>query len=306
MLMNFDNNWNLTGSKRDGRYTNLPGGTYTLWVKAANSAGIWNETSGSLLVKVIPPFWQTWLFRGFLVVVIAAVAAAFFVGRTRVINRRNTELETLVQRRTTEMGKLFEKTRELAIIEERNRLARDLHDSAKQKAFAALAQLGTAKGELKGSPGEAYKHIKEAETLVYEVIEELTFLIQEMYPAALKEKGLETILREYVYQWESRSDIPVNLNIDYPHRLALNVEQALYRAIQEALANIARHSGATAVELSLLVFGSEVTMIIQDNGYGFDTAKTTAGLGLRLIHERVDSIGGKLTIESSGGKGTRH
>ena len=87
---------------------------------------------------------------------------------------------------------LFEQTKDLAVMEERNRLARDLHDSAKQKAFAALAQLGTARGILNGHDKSVSLHLGEAENLVSDVIQELTFLVQEIYPIALQEKGLST------------------------------------------------------------------------------------------------------------------
>jgi NarL family two-component system sensor histidine kinase LiaS len=147
---------------------------------------------------------------------------------------------------------LFEQTKELAVIEERNRLARDLHDSAKQKAFAALAQLGTVNGMLKFKPDGIKPHLTEAETLIYEVIQELTFLIQEIYPIALQEKGLATTLREYIFEWETRNDIVANLSVRNERPLPLETEQAIYRVIQEALANISRHSQAKRVDISLV------------------------------------------------------
>lgn len=305
MLEKFDNDWNLIGNKRYGRYTNLPGGNYILRLKAANNDGVWNETGASIMVKVIPPFWQTWLFRGMLVAFIGAGAFGIYQYRTNTIKRRNLELERLVKERTQEMEELFEKTKELAVIEERNRLARDLHDSAKQKAFAALAQIATANGTIKRDRAATTRHLKEAENLVYEVIQELTFLIQEMYPLALKEKGLEATLREYVFEWENRNDIRVNVQIKYPERLPLYKEQALYRIVQEALANIARHSCADRAEVRLTYYGSDVEVAVADDGCGFNPGMKFSGLGLRLIRERAESIGGTVSIESSSGKGTR-
>ena len=86
-----------------------------------------------------------------------------------------------------EVISLQENLKRMAVIEERNRVARDLHDSAKQKAFAALAQLGTVSGIFTRDPENAQFHLSEAENLVYEVIQELTFLLQKMYTMALKE-----------------------------------------------------------------------------------------------------------------------
>src|SRR6185369_5808085 len=127
---------------------------------------------------------------------------------------------------------LFEQTKDLAVMEERNRLARDLHDSAKQKAFAALAQLGTARGVLNGNGGAASMHLSEAENLVADVIQELTFLVQEIYPIALQEKGLATVMREYIFEWENRNDMIVQFVTRYERRFPIDVEQALYRITQ--------------------------------------------------------------------------
>lgn len=304
-LENFDADWISAGTDRQGRYDNLPGGTYSLRFRAASRDNIWMESSRSIKVTITPPFWQRWWFIGILA--LFAVGMIFGGYRMRVHNmvRQRQELERQVAERTREIERLFEKTKEIAIMDERNRLARDLHDSAKQKAFAALAQLGTASGIIQHDPGAAREHIGEAENLVSDVIQELTFLIQEMYPLALQEKGLATSLREYIYEWETRSDIPVHLHIEGEQRLPLGTEQALYRIVQESLANVARHSRASQVEVSVIYKPDDVTITIADNGHGFDTSQKPNGIGLRSIQERTCSIGGRLLLESSPGKGTR-
>jgi signal transduction histidine kinase len=213
----------------------------------------------------------------------------------------------LVQRAalSVENMQLFEQTKELAVIEERNRVARDLHDSAKQKAFAALAQLGAVNGILKKDPSNARSHLMEAENLVYEVIQELTFLIQEMYPMALKEKGLATTLREYVFEWENRNGVMINLDIQRPRRLDLEMEQAIYRMIQEALANVARHSQSDKVNVALIYDDDCIAVTVEDNGQGFDVHHRSGGMGLRIIKERAESLGGQAFVESRQGAGTK-
>ncbi len=304
MLDGFDSGWNSLGSQRDGRYTNLPGGDYMLRLKAANRDGVWTESAQPIHVAVIPPFWQMWWFIG--LSGIAVVAGGFGIYRLRVrsIEAQRNELERQVKERTLEIERLFEQTKELAIIEERNRLARELHDSAKQKAFAALAQLGTASGLIQHNAGDARIHISEAENLVSDVIQELTFLIQEMYPLALQEKGLATVLREYVFDWENRTDILARLQIDNERRLPLNIEQALYRISQEALANVARHSHASQVQIHAIYEAERVKLLVSDNGRGFDQSQKPKGIGLRSIQERAESVGGTATIESTPGQGT--
>jgi two-component system, NarL family, sensor histidine kinase LiaS len=200
---------------------------------------------------------------------------------------------------------LFEQTKDLAVMEERNRLARDLHDSAKQKAFAALAQLGTARGILNGHGNSVSLHLNEAENLVTDVIQELTFLVQEIYPIALQEKGLVTTLREHIFEWENRNDMTIQLITRNDRRLPLDVEQALYRITQEALANVARHSHARRVDMSLVYNGDSVQLSVADDGCGFDTNTKSHGMGLRSIRERVSSIRGTVQIQSAPGHGTR-
>ena len=214
--------------------------------------------------------------------------------------------QSLTQRAalSIENAMLFEQTKELAVLEERTRLAHDLHDSAKQKAFAAMAQLSTVKGIVESNLPSAREHLNEAEDLVYEVIQELTFLIQEMYPQGLKEKGLEMSLREYIFEWENRNDIQAKYIVGHSMRLPMPIEQALFRIAQEALANVARHSHATKVEIHLEYQPETVKMSIRDNGNGFDPAKRASGIGLRAIRERTLSINGQVDIQSAPGKGT--
>ncbi len=466
MLENYDTDWYYSGTFRSGRYANLPGGTYTLRMKASNNDGVWNEDGMSVEVTVVPPFWQNNWFRGVMAALLLGLAIGGYRLRVRSVELRSWELERLVQERTSDLEKrtqevealysadekmlrtqtlkqvyqtlvdvavemlqadcsavyvwneeqttlsaqvsrgftegtlkvmrfakdqgligeviatgrpvlitsledapipeqvkqamlsdgigsvlhlpilvenqvvgifnasflhpvaftediirlftaliqraalsienarLFEQTKELAVIEERNRLARDLHDSAKQKAFAALAQLGTVNGVLAANPTAARDHLSEAENLVFEVIQELTFLIQEMYPVGLKERGLVVALREYIFEWENRNDIEVNLKIEGERRLKLEVEQAIYRIIQEAMANIARHSHASQVDLSLVYTDENIEVVVADNGAGFDVLSRPPGMGLRSIRERVESIGGIMSLESCTGKGT--
>jgi signal transduction histidine kinase len=466
-LENFENEWNAIGTKHSSRYTNLPAGEYTLLIKGSNSDGVWNDSPLRIKVTVVPPVWQTMWFRIVLGLGVASVIAAGYRLRLAAIQRRNRELEQVVQQRTSELKKrntemealyqadekilrtvslnqvfqtlvtvaveilnadcsivlawdeevtrvvprvssgfskktldvmkfskgegivgkvlatgqpiiveklnpkdlrpdvraaileegiqsfvhlpikvdekviavfnvgftrpnainddivrlytalvqraslsianmeLFEQTKDLAVMEERNRLARDLHDSAKQKAFAALAQLGTVNGMLKINVNGIKPHITEAETLVYEVIQELTFLIQEIYPIALQEKGLATTLREYIFEWENRNDIAANLSVRDERPLPLETEQAIYRVIQEALANVSRHSHAKRVDVSLVYSGSSLQVVIADNGCGFDLNQKAKGMGFRSMRERLGSIRGTIQTQSATGQGTR-
>jgi signal transduction histidine kinase len=478
MLEGFDRDWNQIGTRRNGRYTNLPGGEYTLKLIGANSDGVWNEIGTEISIHVQPPFWETWLFRGLAAFLLISGVVGGYRLRVASIEKRSLELEILVDERTqaleqrtheieersqeltalyqadeklyshlrlddvlqaladiavdilkadkscvwvkaedcnqvflrAERGfserlverlaslplnrgvigevfttgepivvedslitplresepahileaadeegvrsfihipikvgdeffgifnvtytkphvypeeqqrlflalaqraglaiqntQLYAQSQERAVLDERNRLARDLHDSAKQKAFAALAQLGAAESLLDKNLNTAKTHIDEAESLVYDVLQELMILIQELHPVALKERGLVNLLREHIYDWASQNDIEIELDIHGESNLPLEAEQALYRVAQEALANVSRHSQARQVALRLEFLDTEVKLVIKDDGCGFDANRQHTGLGLRSMRERADMVAGELEIESVPEAGT--
>jgi signal transduction histidine kinase len=219
-----------------------------------------------------------------------------------------------------ENARLYENAQELAAIKERNRLARDLHDSVKQKTFAALAQIGASLRLVSNQPERAKGHIEEAETLVHDVLQELVTLIQEMYPVNLQERGFEQALRAYAERWARQTGIYVKFSVRGKGLLPTSHTQAIYRVFQEALANVARHSQADKVEIEINFNGDlssashlppgitgklvNVAMKISDNGCGFNLARVPAGMGLLSMQERVENLDGKFHIDSCPDKGT--
>jgi NarL family two-component system sensor histidine kinase LiaS len=152
----------------------------------------------------------------------------------------------------------------------------------------------------------AQSHLLEAERLVHQAQQELTTLIRELRPAALEGKGLAVALRDHVADWSRQSQIAAEVRVQGERPLPLMVEQTLFRVAQEALANISRHSAATAAEIHLACDAEQVTLTISDNGRGFPAAAINGkGMGLRSMRERVESLGGHLTIESEPRQGTR-
>jgi NarL family two-component system sensor histidine kinase LiaS len=213
----------------------------------------------------------------------------------RRLNQMALHLQTLLQTR-----------QELATLDERNRLARDLHDAVKQQVFATAMQVGAALALLDQNPTAAKKCLAETDRLVHQTQRELTSLIQELRPAALEDKGLTTALREYVSDWSRQNNITAEVRVRGEQSMLFLLEQTLFRVTQEALANIARHSDATAVEVYLAWEGDQVTLSISDNGRGFNPATTHGkGLGLRSMRERVEAIGGHLSVTSQPEAGTQ-
>lgn len=195
---------------------------------------------------------------------------------------------------------------ENARLAERNRIARDLHDSVKQQIFAVSMQLGAALTAIEIQPDKARQHMLEADSLSYRVQEELTALIQQLRPAALQSKGLASALQEYVTAWGIQQGIAVHLQLDRSCLLTLPVEEALWRVAQEALFNIERHSGANEVHVTLTCQQERVTLSISDNGQGFDPqAVKGSNIGLSSMRERMQALDGMFFVYSNIGEGTK-
>ena len=200
---------------------------------------------------------------------------------------------------------LLRRRQEMAASEERNRLARDLHDSAKQQALAASFQLGAALTLFNHDPESARKHLVEADLLVDSVRKELTNLILELRPWSIEGQDFSELLKEYTQEWSNRSDIQLNIDIQGSAELSLETRETLFRIMQEALANTARHSGASKTDLFLEYGMDTVKMTIKDNGRGFDTQASYDGIGLSTMRERVEASGGTIKVESAQGQGVQ-
>ena len=201
---------------------------------------------------------------------------------------------------------LFEVRQELAAIEERNRLARDLHDSIKQQAFAISAQINAARSMLAAGPSaQPRARLEEAEALSNQLRQELSALVRELYSADVLGQGLPSALRELASAWARQNGVPVD--VEAPPALKSLPEPAalaLYRVAQEALSNIARHAGAKQVRLDLRQEPDRLILQIQDDGCGFDEQTVQPGLGLRSMRERLTNLGGDFRLTSAPGQGT--
>ena len=200
---------------------------------------------------------------------------------------------------------LLQSRQELAMLEERNRLARELHDTIKQQTFATLMQVRAARNLISSDPEAADQRLAEAEDLIKTSQQEMGRVITELRPAALEGQGLSGALEEYLNNWSQYAHIPSTLEITNERRLPFEIEQALYRVAQEALSNVSRHSRASAVTVHLDFAPEKICMSISDNGTGFNASDNQKpGFGLQSMHERMEALGGFLVVESTGGNGT--
>lgn len=216
------------------------------------------------------------------------------------------ELAGRLNRMAEQLQNLLNTRQELAALDERNRLARDLHDSVKQQVFATAMQLGAARALIDQDAKAAREHLDEAEQLSRQAQAELTAIIRELHPATLETKGLVPAIKEQVEEWSRLNKISARVTCSEDCGLPKEIERTLFRVAQEALSNIARHSQATQVEIQLTCDQNGVSLSISDNGIGFDAASVEGkGIGLRSMRERLIAAGGEFNVKSSPGKGTR-
>lgn len=151
---------------------------------------------------------------------------------------------------------------------------------------------------------------------MHDVLQEIDTIVQELHPAALQTYGLAIAAREYAYDWAARNNIEIDVLIEAMPDLPIDIEQSVYRIIQEGLANISRHSRASKAWVSLRSIprksdGSArsrpdgLLVEIRDNGIGFELEKIHAGLGLCSMEERAKKIHGLFAVKSVPGEGTR-
>jgi two-component system, NarL family, sensor histidine kinase LiaS len=222
-------------------------------------------------------------------------------------DRTNDELGQLAARlnqMALQLQSLLDHREALAAVEERNRLARDLHDSAKQQAFALAAQLAAARALIRRDMQAAEQRLAEAEQLSDHLRQELSHLILELRPPALADRGLPAALSDYVTQWSRHAEILAALHVQGQRAAPIETEHMLFRIAQEALANVARHSHAQQVTLVLSYEANSLVLSIEDDGVGF-VLPPSSGIGLHSMRERVAALNGTLVIDSLPGRGTR-
>lgn len=203
-------------------------------------------------------------------------------------------------------AQLAEQAAQLATVEERNRLARDLHDSVSQELFSLTLLAAAAKHQLQTDPQSVASELDEIQATAQHALQETRSLIFALRPAMLDDRGLGPALRDLAAAARDRQGLKVELGIEGERRLPLEHEQALFRIVQEALGNIARHSGAREADVRLSYRAAHVRLEVRDRGRGFDpkAPRNPRSLGLTSISERAIALRGRARIESVPGRGT--
>ncbi|MBN2100246.1 MAG: PAS domain S-box protein [Dehalococcoidia bacterium] len=208
------------------------------------------------------------------------------------------------QRRVAEM--LEQQLKEKAALEERQRLARDLHDAVTQTLFSA-SLIGEVLPRLwKRDRIEGERRLEELRRLTRGALAEMRMLLLELRPGALGEVGLANLLRQLVEATTVQTKLNVNLALRGECDAPAEVQVALYRVAQEALNNVVKHSGAEEAKIRLACEKGSVDLTVSDNGSGFDEkAVSSESLGLRIMHERAEAVGATLNVEGRAGRGAK-
>ena len=202
-------------------------------------------------------------------------------------------------------ARLYERGRELSVLQERARLARDLHDAVSQKLFSVRAKATAAAVLVERDPDRAVAEIRSVAELAGQAHAELRAVIDGLAPPDLAAGGLAGSLRGYARLAGTSYGVAVRVVACDMPKLGAEREAAVYRVAQEALHNALRHSGAAEVRISLTARQGRVILEVADDGQGFAAKAPRAGLGLASMRERAAAIGGSLAIRSAPGQGTR-
>jgi Signal transduction histidine kinase len=202
--------------------------------------------------------------------------------------------------------RLEKENRELAVIEERNRIARELHDSVSQNIFGISLNLKSLDYALEQDPARARQITKLLQGIVEETQTEMRLMIYELRPTALGEKGFIEALESMISLFRVRYNLDIHSDLKGDEILDSRKQLVLYRVIQESLSNIIKHAGTFKVKIDLNLREGKANLTIRDSGKGFIISEINEGehLGLRGMKERVTQMKGEFTVESTIGKGT--
>jgi signal transduction histidine kinase len=259
--------------------------------------------------------------QSFVYVLVAAVMLALVFTSASITNRAleqnqqrgemiselaeaNQRLEASMAENADLHAQLLIQAREAGTVDERQRLAGEIHDTLAQGLTGIIAQLGAAE-HVRDDPAQLSRHLELARSLARSSLTEARRSVQALRPEQLEGASLADAIGGLVRAWSQQSAITAELHTTgTPARAGADTEAALYRVAQEALSNVAKHARASKVRLTLTYLDDTLLLDVADNGSGFDPADHTDGYGLVGMRQRLARVGGTLTIESTPGYGT--
>ncbi|GHF84197.1 signal transduction histidine kinase [Amycolatopsis bartoniae] len=245
--------------------------------------------------------------HGLTYLIVAGVMLALVLNSASITNHalaQNEERGRMIAENARLHEQLLTQARHAGVIEERQRLAGEIHDTLAQGLTGIIAQLAAAE-HVRHDPGQLSRHLELAQSLARANLAEARRSVRALRPGQLEQAGLPAALGELAREWSASSGISAEFQETGARcRVPDEVETILFRVAQEALANAAKHSGARQVNLTLTCLDDAVLLDVHDDGTGFDAAAETDGYGLPGMRHRLAKVGGTLTVESSAGYGT--
>jgi signal transduction histidine kinase len=203
-------------------------------------------------------------------------------------------------------ARLYEQAQQLAAVEERQRLARELHDSVSQALYGIALGARTARTLLDRDPAKVVEPVEYVLSLAEAGLAEMRALIFELRPESLEIEGLVAALDKQVAATAARYGIEVTADLSDEPEMSLAQKEIFYRIGQEALHNVVKHARASKASVRLARDNGSFVLEVADNGVGFETGHSFPGhMGLVSMSERAQSIGAELQVESAPGKGTK-
>jgi signal transduction histidine kinase len=294
-LEGYDGDWQRVGARRQAFYTQLSPGNYRFRVVASNNSGVWNEKGASLDFSIAPAYWQTTWFRALCAAAILAFIWMLFWLRMRQLAH---EFDMKVEAR----------------VEERTRIARELHDTLLQSFNGLLLRIRTVHTLLSKRPDEARQILESAIDDAREALTEGRQAVQGLRSSAVDSQeftqAIKTLTEELVNDPTGAGAAEMRLNIEGTARpLRPLIRDEIYRIASEALRNAFRHAGATRIEIQLGYDERSFELRVRDDGKGIDPQflrdeGKPGHFGLHGMRERAERLGGKFTVWSAPASGT--
>jgi signal transduction histidine kinase/ligand-binding sensor domain-containing protein len=293
-LEGHDADWQDVGTRRQAFYSGLPPGQYKFRVIAANNSGVWNDTGAALQFSIAPAYYETAWFRALaLGMVLTFIWSAYRI-RVRVVEKHQQEISALNER--------LMKAQE----QERMRIAGELHDGVMQQMLAMTMMLGTAKRRIP-EDSAARPTLEKISAKLIEVGSDIRRLSHDLHPPILQEAGLPQAVRAYCEEFSASCGVPIEYDADDTlGDLSRGSALCLYRIVQEALGNAAKHARATRITVRFARVNDHVRLAVTDDGVGFERSRlsTSGGLGLITMRERANQLNGKFEFDTVPGRGT--
>jgi len=218
------------------------------------------------------------------------------------IIKQSTDRQRLIDELTWSRANLMRVEREAGRLNERQRLARDIHDTLAQHFTSIIMHLAAAKHS---NFGAVQTQVQQAEEAAREGLDEIHRIVWDMQPEQIEKASLIEAVEELAARWSAENSIQVNMNVTgTPRSLTSSAETALLRILQEAMHNINKHAQAKKVNITFSYMEDLFIMDIADDGLGFQPSKIKNGFGMKTMRDRAEELSGTLTIESDQGIGT--